>query len=477
MTEPVLIVGAGPVGLTMAAELARYGVALRIIDRAAARTDKSKALVLWPRSLELMDRLGGTGAFIAAGMRATGATIRAENGVIGHVGFAAEGTAYPFALMIPQSETERLLEEHLAAQGIQVERQVELLRFTPDAHGVEATLRHPDGREETLRTPWLLGCDGAHSAVRRGLGMAFEGETLPSEWVLADVHLANVTTPPDELAIHWHADGALVLFPITPGRWRVIADIGETDDATARHEPTLAEVQALIDRRAPGGIVASDPVWLSGFRINERKVRDYSAGHVFLAGDAAHIHSPAGGQGMNTGMQDAFNLAWKLALVATGKAAAPALLPSYSITAAATLRGDIKQGVRNFIASLVLQVPAVQRKIGQAMTELTIAYPASPLTVSGGAHSSGPAAGERMSPRPDEPPFGAGTTPRFALCAAPSPEATALIARHAAVLEPAPRPPFADGAISLVRPDGYVALVARAGDWTAVDDWFGRLVA
>jgi 2-polyprenyl-6-methoxyphenol hydroxylase-like FAD-dependent oxidoreductase len=493
MTEPVLIVGAGPVGLTMAAELARYGVALRIIDRAAARTDKSKALVLWPRSLELMDRLGCTGAFIAAGMRATGATIRAESGVIGHVSFAAEGTAYPFALMIPQSETERLLEEHLAAQGIPVERQVELLHFTPGEDGVEATLRHPDGREETLHTHWLLGCDGAHSAVRRGLGMAFEGETLPSEWVLADVHLANVTTPPDELAIHWHADGALVLFPITPGRWRVIADIGETDDTAARHEPTLAEVQALIDRRAPGGIVASDPVWLSGFRINERKVRDYSAGRVFLAGDAAHIHSPAGGQGMNTGMQDAFNLAWKLALVATGKAAAPALLPSYSIersavgdmvlanagrmTAAATLRGDIKQGVRNFLASLVLQVPAVQRRIGQTMTELTIAYPTSPLTVSGGAHTSGPAAGERMAPRPDEPPFGAGPTPRFALCAAPSPEATALIARHAAVLEPAPRPPLADGAISLVRPDGYVALVARAGDWAAVDDWFERLVA
>ncbi|CAH0213773.1 FAD-dependent monooxygenase [Roseomonas sp. CECT 9278] len=488
MTEPVLIVGAGPVGLTMAAELARYGVPIRIIDRAAARTDKSKALVLWPRSLELMDRLGCTGAFIAAGMRATGGTIRAEKGAIGHVSFAAEGTAYPFALMIPQSETERLFEDHLAAQGIQVERQVELLRFTPDADGAQATLRHPDGREETLHTPWLLGCDGAHSAVRRGLGMAFEGETLPSEWVLADVHLANVATPPDELAIHWHADGALVLFPISPGRWRVIADIGETDDTTARHEPTLAEVQALIDRRAPGGIVASDPVWLSGFRINERKVRDYSAGRVFLAGDAAHIHSPAGGQGMNTGMQDAFNLAWKLALVITGKAAAPALLPSYSIersavgdmvlanagrmTAAATLRGDIRQGVRNFIASLVLQVPAVQRKIGQAMTELAIAYPASPLTVSGGAHTSGPAAGERMPPRAGEPPIGAGPAPRFAILAENTPDIATLFARHAALLEATPRPPINPKAAWLVRPDGYVALV---GESAAVGAYLERL--
>ncbi len=492
MPEPVLIVGAGPVGLTLAAELTRYGVSVRIIDRAAARTDKSKALVLWSRSLELMDRLGCTGAFVAAGMMVSGASILADGRRIGHVGFAAEGTPYPHALMIPQSDTERLLEEHLASRGIRVERQVELLRFTAGAGAVDATLRHPDGREEGLRTPWLLGCDGAHSVVRHGLGMEFDGDTLPSQWVLADVHLAGVPTPPDEISIFWHADGVLVLFPITPGRYRVIADIGDTGDAAARHDPTIEEVQALLDRRAPGGMRASDPIWLAGFRINERKVRQYGAGRVFLAGDAAHIHSPAGGQGMNTGMQDAFNLAWKLALVVHGTAPGR-LLDSYSIersavgdvvlanagrmTAAATLRGDLKQGVRNFIASLVLQVPAVQRAMGETLSELSIAYPKSPLTVPGGRHSGGPAGGERMPPRPGEAPIGGGDTPRFALFAEPSPEAAALIARHAFLLEATPRPPVTPGGMWLVRPDGYVALVAKAGDWAEVATYLEELGA
>lgn len=491
MAEPVLIVGAGPVGLTLAADLARYGVPVRIVDRAAARTDKSKALVLWPRSLELMDRMGCTGAFLAAGMQVTGASVFTEDRRIGHVGFTAEQTPYPFALMIPQSETERLLEECLATLGVRVERQVEMLRFSVTGDVPEATLRHPDGREETLRTPWLLGCDGAHSLVRQGLGMAFGGDTLPSQWVLADVHLAGVSTPPDELSIYWHAEGVVVLFPITPGRYRVIADIGETDDASARHDPTLEEVQALLDRRTPGGMRASDPIWLAGFRINERKVAEYSAGRAFLAGDAAHIHSPAGGQGMNTGMQDAFNLAWKLAMVVQGRGAADALLPSYSIersavgdivlanagrmTAAATLRGEFKQGVRNLVASLVLQLPAVQRAMGQTLSELGIAYPDSPLTMRGGRHSGGPAAGERMPPRAGEAPVGAGDTPRFALFAAASAEVSALFARHGALLEAAPRAPVTDGAMWLVRPDGYVALVAKRDDAAAVGAYLDRI--
>ncbi len=484
MNNAVLIVGAGPVGLTMAAELARYRVPVRIIDRAAARTDKSKALVLWSRSLELMDRLGCTDTFVAAGLKVSGASVLAEGRRIGHVGFAAEGTPYPYALMIPQSDTERLLEDHLASRGIRVERQVELTAFTPGADGVDATLRHADGREEAVRTPWLLGCDGAHSIVRHGLGMTFQGDTLPSQWVLADVHIANVPTPPDELSIFWHADGVLVLFPISPGRFRMIADIGETADTDARHDPTLEEVQVLLDRRAGAGMQASDPIWLSGFRINERKVRDYSAGRVFLAGDAAHIHSPAGGQGMNTGMQDAFNLAWKLALVAHGHAAAESLLPSYGIersaigdivlanagrmTAAATLRGEFKQGVRNLVASVVLQLPMVQRAMGQTLTELNIAYPDSPLTIRGGRHSGGPAAGDRMPPTVGEPPVGAGDAPRFALYAEGSPDLTALLVRYGTLIEPAPRPPVTAGAMWLVRPDGYVALVARAGDHSAI---------
>lgn len=491
MPQPILVVGAGPVGLTLAIELTRLGVPLRIVDRAAARTDKSKALVLWSRSLELMDRAGGTSAFVAAGMAAHGATIFADGRRIGHLDFAAEGTPYPYALMIPQSETERLLEEHLAGLGVTVEREVELLRFTPAPDGVDAVLRRADGQEETVRTPWLIGCDGAHSAVRHGLGMAFKGDTLPSEWILADVHLTGVPAPPDELALFWHAEGVLALFPITPGRYRVIADLGEAPDGTTRPDPTLADVQALLDSRGPGGMAASAPVWLAGFRINERKVATYRAGRVFLAGDAAHIHSPAGGQGMNTGMQDAFNLAWKLALVIHGRAAAEPLLDSYSIersavgdtvlanagrmTAVATLRGSAKQTLRNLMASLVLHVPAVRQMMGRTLSELTIAYPQSPLTVPGGHLAGGPGAGERMPPRQGEAPFGAGDTPRFALCAEASPEAATLLARHGTLMEPSLRAPVTPGAMWLVRPDGYVALVAKAGAWAEIDAYLARL--
>jgi len=493
MPQPILIVGAGPVGLTLAVELTRFGLPVRIVDRAAARTDKSKALVLWSRSLELMDRTGETSAFLAAGMRSGGANILAEGRQLGRVSFTTEGTPYPFALMIPQSETERLLEEHLAASGVTVGRQVELIRFTPGADGVEAVLRGVDGSEETVQAPWMIGCDGAHSAVRHGLGMAFEGDTLPSQWVLADVHLKGLPTAPDELALFWHADGVLALFPISPGRYRMIADIGETGDGTARPDPTLEEVQGLLNRRGQPGMVASDPIWLAGFRINERKVKSYSAGRVFLAGDAAHIHSPAGGQGMNTGMQDAFNLAWKLALVVQGKAAAEPLLESYSIersavgdtvlsnagrmTAVATMRGSAKQTLRNLMASLMLHVPAIRRVMGRTLSELTIAYPQSPLTVPGGRHSGGPAAGDRMPPRPGEPPIGAGDTPRFALFAEASPAAMELLARYGALMEATPRAPIKPGAMWLVRPDGYVALVAKAGEWTEIEGYLDRLVA
>ena len=185
MTVQVLVVGAGPVGLTMAAELARYRVPVRIIDKAAQRTDKSKALVLWSRTLELLERAGCAGALVAAGRQITAANFVAGAKALGRVNLTGLTTPYSFALMLPQAETERLLEAHLASLGITVERQVEAVGFTADAAGVSGTLRHPDGREEILRTDWLVGCDGAHSVVRHQLGVEFEGETLNSDWLLA----------------------------------------------------------------------------------------------------------------------------------------------------------------------------------------------------------------------------------------------------------------------------------------------------
>ena len=496
MPLDALVVGAGPVGLAMAAELARYGLAVRVVDKAERRTDKSKALVLWSRTLELIDRMGCTAApFLAAGRTVEASSIRVGDRLLARVRFAEASAAapHPYGLMLPQSETERLLEAHLAVLGVAVERGTELLRFA-EAGGdsVRATLRRAGGAEETVEASFLLGCDGAHSTVRHALGLAFAGATLPGDWLLADVHLAGLRTPPDGIDLFWHAEGVLALFPIEPGRCRVIADVGPAPAGGARRpDPTLAEVQALLDRRGPGGVAAADPVWLSAFRINERMVADYRVGRVFLAGDAAHVHSPAGGQGMNTGIQDACNLAWKLALVRRRACAPEPLLGSYSAerapvarrvlaatgraTAMATLRHPVLQATRNRVASLLLTLAPVRRVLAAALAEVAIGYPASPLTRRGPRARGGPAAGDRAPPRPGEAPFGAGAAPRFALLAPAGEGAAALIARHPGLLEATSRPPYADGALCLVRPDGYVAATAAADGWDGLAGYLDGL--
>ena len=384
MKPDVLVIGAGPVGLTMAAELARYGVGVRIVDKAAQRSDKSKALVLWSRTLELIDRMGCGASFVEAGRKVREAEIISGGATIARVNFDGLKTPHPYGLMLPQSETERLMEHHLNSLGVEVERPVELIRFVADEDAVTAFLRRPDGGEETVDVDWMIGCDGAHSVVRHGLGMEFEGDTMPSHFILADLHLTG-GLPMDEIKTYWHEAGVLVIFPISPGRYRVIADVGEPKAGGHTPDPTLEEVQLLLDQRGPAGIRASDPVWLSGFTINERKVADYRAGRVFLAGDAAHVHSPAGGQGMNTGMQDAINLAWKLALVCRGSASPEPLLGSYSaersevgrevlanagrLTTIALVRGAIAQSIRNHLASMLFGFSPVKRAVTNQMSD------------------------------------------------------------------------------------------------------------
>ena len=486
MPTNVLVTGAGPVGLAMAAELARYGLSVRIVDKAPQRTDKSKALVIWSRTLELADRMGCGAALLNAGVRVTKVNIVDGSKQIAHIALDGVSTPHPYALVLPQSETERLLEEHLNGLGVQVERSVELTQFQEHGNEVVSTLCHPDGRHEVVNSSWLIGCDGAHSVVRHGLGMQFQGDTMPSDWILADVHLAGVQNP-GEISIGWHADGVLALFPISQDRYRVIADAGAAQSETRRPDPTLDEVQAILDQRGPGGIRAFDPIWLAAFRINERKVADYRAGRVFLAGDSAHIHSPAGGQGMNTGIQDACNLAWKLALVERGICSAEPLLSSYSIERSAVgeevlkaagrlttigiLKGELKQSIRNHVTSLVLGLPPAREALANSLTEVTIGYPHSPLTEKG-AH-----AGERAPIRNGEPLVGTGKTPLFVLFAEPGDESSRLIAQYPNLLDPVVRKPFTDGELRLVRPDGYMALSAKSSTGNKVSAYLDRIAA
>jgi hypothetical protein len=296
--------------------------------------------------------------------------------------------------------------------GIPVERPVELIDFTDHGDHVTATLHHVSGPDEQVRCDYLIGCDGAHSTVRKKLGLEFTGSADPNDWVLADCRIDGL--PHDEMSTFWHVRGLLAFFPFARDRCRVIADLGPARGTGKPADPSLDQVQALVDERGPGGIKLSDPHWLAGFRINERKVADYARGRCFLAGDAAHIHSPAGGQGMNTGMQDTYNLAWKLALVQAGRAR-PTLLDSYSqersevgeevlrqaarLTWVAILRNPVGQFVRNQLLRFLGQRPAFRRTFARNLAEMTIHYPHSPLNgESSGARweSNGARPGDRM---------------------------------------------------------------------------------
>ncbi len=284
-------------------------------------------------------------------------------------------------------------ERTLSSLGIEVERGVELTGLTQTSDAVRAVLRHADGREEIVETPWLIGCDGAHSTTRHLLEMDFEGAQYDESFILADVQLES-TLARDRVHLFLGDDGVLGVIPFAQNRWRIVANIPPESRDQSLPDLTLADVQALLDRRTVPGLQASDPVWLSRFHISHRKVREFRRLRVFLAGDAAHIHSPAGGQGMNTGIQDAFNLAWKLALVVRGLAPAQ-LLASYHverepvardvlnltdrITRMATMRNSVAQSVRDFLLPRVSGIDFVGDKIADRLAELNITYRTSPI--------------------------------------------------------------------------------------------------
>jgi 2-polyprenyl-6-methoxyphenol hydroxylase-like FAD-dependent oxidoreductase len=494
MKTDVLIAGAGPVGLTMASELTRFGLSVRIVDKNTEHTDKSKAIVLWARTMELIDRMAPNCAdrFIAAGLITESVKFLSGKGTIGHVNMTEVDSKYKFVLMIPQSETERILEEHLAGLGVKVERQTELIDFNQTADGTSYVLKHADGAEETAEASWLIGADGAHSVVRHKLNKEFHGSTLLSDWLLTDMHLTGVEGPP-AIQLNWHANGVTAIFPLGGTRHRIIANVGESSGPIGERDrptPTVEDIQNLLNERGLGQIRASEPLWLSNFSINERKVDDYRTDRVFVAGDAAHVHSPAGGQGMNTGMQDAFNLTWKLALVARGICPPEPLLSSYSAerspiakllleftgkaTQAAVLKGGVKQYIRNHVASLVLGFSPVTHTMANLLSEISIGYSDSPLNARTPHPSDGFTPGKRAPIRENEPPVGCGNAPRFALFAEASNMPAGLLEKYSSLLEPATRAPFASDSLVLVRPDGYVALSAKNGDWNAVETYLSQ---
>jgi 2-polyprenyl-6-methoxyphenol hydroxylase-like FAD-dependent oxidoreductase len=317
----VLVVGAGPTGLTLAGLLHAMGVTVRIIDRQLDRVRESRALAVQPRTLEVLRGLGLAQTLVERGNCASQLRLHADGRVVAVRLFdvGLEDTAYPFLLFVSQAETESVLNEHLAEQGVHVERGVEIVSFEAGEEAVLCTLRHGDERTERLHARYLVGCDGAHSSVRHGAGIPFEGGAYPQTFALGDLEVDG-DLERDVGHAFLGVGGMLFFFPLArPATWRMlgIRPPGSENDQQ-RAEPALTDLQAIADAFTGGSLRLRDPVWLTYFRLHHRHAASYRAGRVFLAGDAAHVHSPAGAQGMNTGIQEAWNLGWKLALVAKG---------------------------------------------------------------------------------------------------------------------------------------------------------------
>jgi 2-polyprenyl-6-methoxyphenol hydroxylase-like FAD-dependent oxidoreductase len=325
----VLVVGAGPTGLTLAAQLQAFGATVRVVDRQLDRVHESRALAVQPRTLEVLRGLGLAEELVGRGNDAVWVQLHSGGRVVRVrlFGLGLDDTAYPFLLFVSQADTEQVLGDRLAAGGIPVERGVEMVGFHADPDAVTCTLRHRDGRIEQVRARYLVGCDGAHSTVRHGAGIAFQGGAYPQTFALADLEVEGLD--PDAAHAFVGQEGIVLFFPLgRPASWRLLAMHPSLQGRREPARPSLEELQALADAITGDGVGLHDPVWRTYFGLQHRHARRYQAGRIFLAGDAAHVHSPAGAQGMNTGIQDAWNLGWKLALVTRG-VAEEALLDSY----------------------------------------------------------------------------------------------------------------------------------------------------
>lgn len=389
--KAVLIIGAGPTGLMLACALQRHGVSCRVIDKATLPGDKSRALVLHARTLEILEHMGIVEHFIERGCPAYGASLYHQGERIVHLDMSELDSPFPFSLMIPQTETERLLTEHFVSKGGVIERGVELTKFSQGKSGITATVRNTKGKEETLVAEWMIGTDGTHSTVRKVLELPFEGSAYEERFGLVDC-LVKSDLPDDEISTFFHEDGAFVFFPMGNKRFRIVVNVPQSQ--VLGDAPSLADMQVFADRRGPGNIKLHDPVWLAWFTIHQRSVSKYRVGRVFLAGDSAHIHSPIGGQGMNTGMQDAFNLSWKLALTIRGNAD-DKLLDSYNeerhpvgqellkgtdvATSVATLKNPLAQQIRNHVMSFLSQQEVIQHRMRKVGSMLAVNYRNSPI--------------------------------------------------------------------------------------------------
>jgi 2-polyprenyl-6-methoxyphenol hydroxylase-like FAD-dependent oxidoreductase len=394
-----LVVGAGPTGLTLAVELARRGVPFRIIDREVERTKTSRAIGTQARTVEVFGMMGIPETALEPAARPRALRFAERDRTLARItlGDGRPG-APPRLISMDEFDTERVLEQRLEQLGGRVERSTELLGFRVDGERVTATLRGPGGTSE-LEARFLVGADGAHSKVRREAGIGFAGAAYPERFLLADLDL-DWNLPHDEGHIWIGDDGLVAAIPLpSERRYRVIVPLPPAYAAKEYESEAeiAAEAETLLGQRTGVALRRiGTPVWASAFRIQRRQADHYRRGPVFLAGDAAHVHSPVGGQGMNTGIQDSFNLGWKLALAARDQAA-PGLLDTYEAERHPIARGVLQgthlgtrlflaqnplmQAVREHAVPALVNIPLVRHRILAAVSQLSIGYRGSSLSV------------------------------------------------------------------------------------------------
>jgi 2-polyprenyl-6-methoxyphenol hydroxylase-like FAD-dependent oxidoreductase len=497
---PVLIVGAGPTGLVLALWLTRLEVSVRIIDKVAEPGTTSRALAVQARTLEFYRQAGIADAVIEGGVKIAHLNFWANGARAARVPFQRIGeglSPYPFPLVFPQDAHERLLIEQLEAEGVGVERRTELLRFAQHDGGVRVTLKRPDGAEETCEATYLAGCDGASSTVRQELSIGFQGGTYAGLFYVADVEAAGPATDGDLHVDLADADFVLV-FPLKgKGRVRLVGSVRETpgpdhsglsfDDVRGKAIEHLKLEIAKVN-------------WFSTYRVHHRVAASFRDRHAFLLGDAAHVHSPVGGQGMNTGIGDAVNLAWKFAAVLKG-GASDALLDTYESERIAfarrlvattdraftlvTTRGSIARFIRTQLVPLLVpglfRLAPIRRFLFRTVSQIGVNYRQSPLSagVAGAVHGGDRLPWVEIAPGRDNfaplalmewqvHVYGEATSGLAEACGERG------LPMHVFPWQPEMRlAGLRRGALYLVRPDGYIALADSRGDPGRLRDYRG----
>jgi 2-polyprenyl-6-methoxyphenol hydroxylase-like FAD-dependent oxidoreductase len=497
----VLIIGAGPTGLVLALWLTRLGVRVRIVDKAAEPGTTSRALAVQARTLEFYSQIGLAGAVVERGRKAAAANLWVAGKQVGRAVFGDLGAGlspFPYMLIFPQDEHERLLIEHLADAGVKVERGMELLGFEDANAGVRARLKRPDGADETCGAAYIAGCDGAHSTVRESMGIGFLGGAYAHLFYVADVEASGAAMNGE---VHICLDTAdfLVLFPLKgEARARLIGTVREEAD----RRPESLSWNDVSKRVIEWMRIDVERVnWFSTYHVHHRVADHFRKGCAFLLGDAAHIHSPVGGQGMNTGIGDAVNLSWKLAAVLRGRANAP-LLDSYEperiafarrlvattdqAFTAVTSTGTIARRMRLDIVPLLIprlfKLTAVRRFMFRTISQTTVNYRGSSVsegragTVHGGDRLPWVKTGMHGVNEDNFAPLSS-LDWQVHVYGDAAPEIRAVCDGRKLPLHIFPWRPETHGtglrrnAVYLVRPDGYVALVDPEGSAAAVTSY------